>query len=230
MVTRIAAGTQSVAIQLCADHSPVGEGHRRRAVPRLHQRGVVFVERLDVLGHGGVVIPGFRNQHGHHVRQGAPGKRQQLHGVVEHGRIAAARGDDRQQLLDVVAEQRRRQHRLPRVHPVHVSAQRVDFAVVADVAVRVRQLPARKRVGRKALVHQAQRAGQFGIQQLLIEIGDLRREQQSLVDNRARGKRRNVEEILLLQIGLGHGRFRALAHHVQLALERVLVHARRRCG
>ena len=99
--------------------------------------------------------------------------------------------------------------------------------VVADVAVRVRQLPARKCVGGKALVNQAQPAGQFGIEQFLIKIRNLRREQQTLVDNGARGKRRNVEEILLLHVGFGHSRFHSLAHDVELALERVLVHARR---
>ena len=104
------------------------------------------------------------------------------------------------QLLDVVAEQRRRQHRLARVHPVDVAAQRVDFAVVADVAIGMRELPARKRIGREALVHQAQRADHFGIEQLLVELGDLRRQQQAFVDDGARGKRRNVEEVLLFEV------------------------------
>ena len=53
-----------------------------------------------------------------------PDMTQQLERVVEGGRIAAARLDDREELLDVVAEQRRRQDRLARVHPVDVAAQR----------------------------------------------------------------------------------------------------------
>ena len=151
----VAAGAESVAIELRADDTAVGEGHRGRAVPRLHQRGVVFIKRLDILRHGGVVIPSFRDQHGHHVRERPAGERQQLDRIVEHRGVAAARGDDRQQLLDVGAKQRRRQDGLPRVHPIHISAQGVDFAVMADIAVRVSQLPARKSIGGEALVDQA---------------------------------------------------------------------------
>ena len=157
----------------------------------------------------------------------AAAERQQLDGVVEHGRIAAARSDDRQQLFDVFPEQRGSQNGLPRVHPVCIPAQRVDFTVVADVAVGMRQLPARKRVGREALVDQAQRAHHFGIGQFLVEIRDLRSQKQSLVNNRPRRKRRDVEEILFLEVGFRHGGFRRFAQDVELALERVLIHARR---
>ena len=66
----------------------------------------------------------------------------------------------------------------------------------------------------------------FAIRQFLVELADLRREQQPLVNDGARGKRRNVEEILLAQVGFGNQRFGLLAHDVQLALERVLVHVR----
>ena len=49
---QITAGAQTVAVELRADHAAVGEGHRRRAIPGFHERGMIFVERLDVLGHG----------------------------------------------------------------------------------------------------------------------------------------------------------------------------------
>ena len=150
---------------------------------------------------------------------------QQFQRIVERRRIAAARLDDGEQLLDIVAEQRRGQHALPRVHPVHVAAHRIDLAVVRDVAVRVRQLPGGKRVGAEALVHQAQRAHHFRVFQFGIEIGDLRRQQQALINDRARRKRRHVEEALLGNIALGDLGLGALAHHVELALQLVLRHA-----
>ncbi len=75
-------------------------------------------------------------------------------------------------------------------------------------------------------MHQAQRAGHFRIQQFLVKIGNLRRQQQAFVNNGSRRKRRKIEEALLLEIRRRHGGFRALAHHVQLALERVLIHLR----
>ncbi len=44
----VARRTQSVAIEHRADDRAVGERDRRRAVPRLHQRRVVLVERLAI--------------------------------------------------------------------------------------------------------------------------------------------------------------------------------------
>ena len=109
------------------------------------------------------------------------------------------------------------EHGLPRIHPVDVPAQSVDLAVVADVAVRMRQLPARKRVGGEALVHQTQRAHNFRVRQFLVEVRDLRRQQQAFVDDRARRKRGEVEETLFLQVGLGHPCIR-LVQHVSIGI------------
>ena len=93
----------------------------------------VSYTHLDVYKRQLIMRPGFRNQHGHGVRNSAARHDQQLQCVVERRRIAAARLDDGEQLLDVVPEQRRRQHRLPRAHPIHVPAQSVDLAVMRDV-------------------------------------------------------------------------------------------------
>ena len=223
----VSARPQAVPVELCADHPPIGKRHRSRTVPRLHQRRMVFIKCFDVLRHGGVVLPRFGDQHRHHVRDAAPRHRQQFHCVVQVRRVAAARRNDRKQPLHVVAEQRRGQHGLPRIHPVHVPAQCVDLSVVADVAVRMRQLPARECIRGEALVHEAQRARHLRIRQLLVEMHDLRSEQQSLVDDRPRRQRRNVEELLLLQVGLRDRCLGLLAQHVKFAFERVLVHAGR---
>ena len=72
MSNQVARRAQAIAVERCADHSTVGEGDGGRTVPGLHQRSVIFVEGLLVLGHGRVVIPGFRNQHRHDVRQLRP--------------------------------------------------------------------------------------------------------------------------------------------------------------
>ena len=71
------------------------------------------------------------------------------------------------------SKQRRLHHRLPRVHPVHIAANRIDFAVVAEIAERMRQLPGGKSVGREALVHQAHGARRIRIQQFVVEFADL---------------------------------------------------------
>src|SRR3970282_1180956 len=72
-------------------------------------------------------------------------------------RVAPPLDDDRQDLLEIVAEKVRPAERLPRVHPVDVAAQRVDLAVVGDVAVRMRQRPGWEGIGGEALVNEGER-------------------------------------------------------------------------
>ena len=155
----VARRAQAVAVERGADLAAVGEGDRRRAVPRLHQRGVVFVEGAALLVHQRIAGPGFGDQHHHRVRERVAALHQELERVVEAGGVGLALVGDRPQLVDVVAEQRRRHRRLPRRHPVDVAAQRVDLAVVRDHPVGMRQRPGREGVGREALVHQRERAG-----------------------------------------------------------------------
>ena len=87
------------------------------------------------------------------------------------------------------------EQRLARLHPVDVAAQRVDLAVVRDVAVGVRQRPRRERVGAEALVHQRQRR----LERRIGEIGehpvDLVGGQHALVDQRPRRQADDVEEL-----------------------------------
>jgi hypothetical protein len=65
----VARGPQAVSIEHRANHRPVGEGDRRRAVPRLHQRRVVFVKRLQLRRHRLVVRPRLGDHHQDGVRQ-----------------------------------------------------------------------------------------------------------------------------------------------------------------
>ena len=155
---QIARRPQAVAVERCADLAAVGEGDGRRAVPRLHQRGVVFVEGAPLLVHQRIARPRFGDHHHHRVRQRVAALRQEFERVVEAGGVGLAFVGDRPKLVDVLAEQRRRDGSLARRHPVVVAAQRVDLAVMRDVAVGMRQRPGREGVGREALVHQRERA------------------------------------------------------------------------
>ena len=159
--------------------------------------------------------------------QRASGLHQQFERVVEGRGIAAAGLNDRKQLLQIVAEELRLQHRLPRVHPVHVAAHCVDFPVVRHIAERMRQIPRRERVGREALVHEAHRAREIRIRKLAVKLRDLRREKQTFIDNGARRKRRHAEEVAVRHVGRGDFRLHALAHHVELAIELIGRHALR---
>ena len=60
-------------------------------------------------------------------------------------------------------------------------------------------------------MHQAQRAGDERIGQLEVELRDLRRQQQAFVDDGAGGERRDVEVVLVLDVGGGNLVFGALA-------------------
>ena len=211
-----AAGAQAVAVERRADDAPVGEGHRRGTVPRLHETRVVRVEADEVLGQVVPVGVGLRDHHHHRVRQGAPGQHEQLEDVVERRRVRPAGAHDRHDLVEVPAEQLGRELGLAGAHPVHVAHQRVDLAVVGDDAERVRQLPARERVRREAGVHEAHRAREARILQVEEEAADLVGDEHPLVDDRARGERGDVELRARRELA-------DAADHVELALERVLV-------
>ena len=188
----VARRPQAVAVERGADLPAVGEGDRRRAVPRLHQRGVVFVERAALFVHQLIAGPRFGNHHHHRMRQRIAAHGQEFERVVETGGVGLAFVGDRPQLRDVGAEFRRRHRSLPRRHPVVVAAQRVDFAVMRDHAVGVRQRPGREGVGGKALVNQRQRAFEIRIVQIGIIGAELVGEEHAFVDQRAARDRHRV--------------------------------------
>ena len=189
---QIARRPQAVAVERGADLAAVGEGERGRAVPRLHQRGVVFVEGAPLFVHQRIAGPGLGHHHHHGVGERVATLHQQFERVVEAGGVGLAFVGDRPQLVDVVAEQRRGHRALPRRHPVDVAAQRVDFAVMRDVAVRMRQRPGREGVGREALMHQRDGALEIRIVQIGIIGAELIGQEHALVDDRPARDRHRV--------------------------------------
>ena len=166
--------------------------------------------------HGSGIIISMR------VRQRAPGHHQELEHVVERRGVAAAFPDDRQHFLQVVAEHVRPQQPFAGAHPVDVAGQGVDFAVVRDVAVRVRQRPRRERVRAEALVHQRERRLDVGIGQIRKHRLDLLGRQHPLVDQRVAREADDVAA--LLRVGrecrsASIGALEPFPDHIQLALE-----------
>ena len=159
----IARRAQAVAVERGADLAAVGEGDRGGAVPRLHHRGVIFVERAALLIHQRIAGPGFRNHHHDGMRQRVAALHQEFERVVEAGGVALALIGDRPQPGDVLAVEFGMHRGLARRHPVDVAAQRVDLAVMGDHPVGMRQRPGREGVGREALMHQRQRALEIGL-------------------------------------------------------------------
>ena len=216
---QIARRPQAVAVERRADLAAVGESDGRGAIPRLHQRGVVFVESASLLVHQRIARPRLRNHHHHGMRERVAALRQEFERVVEAGGVGLALIGNRPQLVDVLAEQRRRDRGLARGHPVVVAAQRVDLAVMRDVAVGMRQRPSREGVGREALVHQRERALEIRVVQVGIILAELIGQEHALVDHRAAGDRHRVivtDAPFALVVDRARDR---LAQHVEPALE-----------
>ena len=219
----VAEGPQPVPVQSGAHPVAVAGGDERRTVPRLHEAGVIGVERLLLVRHGVVVFPGLGDHHHQRVRQRPAGGHQQLQRVVESRGVACPLADDRAQLGHVVAEERRREQRLPRPHPVLVAPDRVDLAVVAQHPVGVRQPPRAQRVGAVPRVDQCQGGDDGVVREVTVEGIQLVGPQQALVDHGLAGQAGDVEVVP----DLGgetrvHRVLDDLADDVELSLELVL--------
>ena len=112
---------------------------------------------------------------------------------------------------------------MPRRHPVEVTAQRVDLAVMRDHAVGMGELPGREGVGREALMHERKRRGEFRMVQVRIIGAKLIGEEHALVDNGAAGQRHGIETNIVTS-GLAVDRAGDdLPQDIELALEAGLV-------
>ncbi len=195
----VTRGPEPVAVERGADELAVGEGDRRRAVPGLHQGGVVLVERAALGVHQRIARPGLGDHQHHRVRDRIAAHHQQLQRVVEGGGVGLAVVDERPDLVEVGAEELRVDARLARADPVEVAAQRVDLAVVRDEAERVREVPRRESIGGEALVREAQRRGEALVAQVRVELAHLVGEEHPLVDDGAMRERRHVELARVVQ-------------------------------
>ena len=83
--------------------------------------------------------------------------------------------------------------RLARADPVEVALQRVDLAVVRDVAEWMSEVPRREGVGGEALVREAQRRDEALVGEVGEEGAHLLGQQHALVDDGAVRERGHVE-------------------------------------
>ena len=181
----IARGSQTVAVERRADLAPIREGDGRRAVPGLHQRGVILVERAPLLVHQRIARPRLRNQHHHRVAERVAALDEELERVVEAGGVGLALVGDRPELRNVVAVQFGIDARLTRRHPVDVAPQRIDLAVMRDHAIWMRKPPGREGVGGEALMDERQRGFVARIQKVAVVRRELTDEHHPLVNDGA---------------------------------------------
>ncbi len=215
----VTGGTQAVAVERSAEGSAVGVCDGGRAVPWLHQHGLVLVVGAAARRQVVVVVPRLGEQHGNRARHVAAVHHQELQHVVEHGGVGAFFVDDGQDLLQVFAQNRRVQVGFAGADPVHVALQRVDLAVMDDVAVRMRALPRRGGVRGIAGVHQRDGRLHRSIGKVDVEAAHLRGNQHALVHDGAGAERAHVEDVAIERmLGVG-GLFHHAAAYVQAALK-----------
>ncbi len=123
---------------------------------------------------------------------------QQLENLVERGGVAAVGVADRVEPAQVARDQVALEQRLACAHPVAVAARGVDLAVVRDEPERVRQRPARERVGREPAVHDRQRRLHALVAEVGEEVLQLLGREHALVDQGAARQRREVDVELVL--------------------------------
>ena len=212
---------QAVAVERGTDPDAVGEGQRRRAVPRLHEAGLEFVIGLEVVGHRLVPAPRLGHEHAHRLLDRTAAEDEKLEDVVEGRRIAPAGANHRKDLLHVGAIHRMGEHALAGVHPVDVAADGVDLAVVGEEPERMGEIPGGEGVGAVALMNQSQRRHHPRVRKVGVELVDLIGKQQPLVDDRPRRERADVGEGLSGEAELAELDLEALADHEQLPFELV---------
>src|SRR5947208_1514516 len=76
--------------------------------------------------------------------------------------------------------------------PAAIGDDRVDLAIVGDVAKWLREIPGRLRVCRIALVKDGERRREQWIAHIFIKLGKLPRREQAFVDDRLRRERADV--------------------------------------
>ncbi|GBD17928.1 hypothetical protein HRbin27_00416 [bacterium HR27] len=123
----------------------------------------------------------------------APGEFEQLQNLVQAHRVGPIRIDEREQLGQPVAPERRREFRLTGAHPVPVALERIDLAVVRDAPERLGQLPGRKSVRAVALVEERESTLHQRILEIGVERCQIAGDEQALVDDRSAGERRHEE-------------------------------------
>ena len=213
----VARWAQTVAVEHAAGETSVGEEQGGRAVPRLHEDGVVLIEGLQVFGYGVLVVEALGNHDRHGMGQRQAAHDEELEHVVEARRVAHARLYDGRDAADV-AQRLARQHRLARLHPSAVAPDGVDLTVVGHHAEGLRQAPRGECVGGEATVDNGQATGEVVVGEVGIVLPQLQTGEHALVDDALARQRAYVEvvdgHLGMLGTQLGHAVFNLLAYDV----------------
>ena len=181
----IAGGTQAVTVEGSAQGATVGKGDGRRAIPRLHEHGLVSVVGAALLTQVIVVVPRLGQQHGRGTRKRTAVHDQKLKHVVQNRGVGTLAVDDGHHALKIVLQHGAVQVGFAGANPVDVALEGVDLAVVDDKAVGVRTLPAGRGVGGVARVDERHGRLDGSVVEVDEEAAHLRGDQHALVHDSA---------------------------------------------
>ena len=139
------------------------------------------------------------------MRQVAPRADEQLQHVVQAGGVRLPGRDEGQHLGQVVAEEGAGQAGLAGAEGGEVAVQGVDLAVVGQEPEGLGEAPRGEGVGAVTLVRHGQGGGEVGRAQVLVEGVELVRQQQTLVDDAARGEGADVQALAQRLLGAAAG-------------------------
>ena len=215
----VAGGTQAVTVEGGTQRATVGKGDGRRAIPRLHEHGLVSVVGAALLTQAVVVVPRLGQQHGRGTRKRATVHDQKLKHVVQNRGIGALAVDDGHHALKIMLQHGTVQVGLAGADPVDVALEGVDLAVMDDKTVGVRAFPAGRGVGGVARVDERHGRLDGGVVEIDEEAAHLRGDQHTLVHDGARAHGAHIEDLVAqgkLDVGL---LLDGAAAHVQTTLE-----------
>ena len=221
----IARGPQAVTVEGGADLPSVGKGDGGGAVPGLHDPRIIFVKCPPFFVHQGVAGPCFGYQKHHGVGQGIAARHEKFQGVVDTGGIGLTLGDERPDLVEIVSKKLRGHGAAACIHPVEVTAQGVDLAVVTENPERLGQAPSGEGVGGKALMHQGQSRNHAFVGKVLVKTPHLMGQHHALEQQGSRREGENIEVFHAFHPAhqFSRGVFHLLANNEKPALEPILV-------
>ena len=191
-----ARGAEAVAVEPAPELLAVGEDEQRGSVPSLLHAGIVVVEGLNLRVRGveiRVVAVRLRDEEHHRLRDGPAGLDEELGDAVEVGGVGGGGVADGSELGLAARPHRVRHVSLSGRHPVEVTLQGVNLAVVAEEPHGLRERPLGDGVGGEAPVVDAELRLKVGVLEILVELAHDGGSKHALVHDCAAGHGADVE-------------------------------------
>ena len=189
----ISRRSQAVPVKDGAHHVAVREQNGGRTVPGLHHRRIILIEISLLLGNGVIVLPRLGNGDHGRKRQLHAAHHKEFQSIIQHRGIRSALRDHGEHARLVLTGESGSMHGLLACkHLIRIALNGVDLTIVYHETVRMRAIPARRRVRRKTRMHHGN--GRFIILILKIqeEGAKLSHQEHALVYDGTAGQGRNV--------------------------------------